>query len=74
MDGSLPSFPSFEERGLYIRSIHELADQIVELAGHLNAGNYRFLMLVAEFDRRSGWNCCATQDCAHWCGGSWLKK
>ena len=63
MDGSLPSF---EERGLYIRSTHELADQIVELVGHLNAANYRFLTLIAEFDRRKGWNCRATQDCAHW--------
>ena len=63
MDGSLPTF---EERVAYIRSTHELADQIVELAGHLNAGNYRFLALLAEFDRRKGWNCRATQDCAHW--------
>ena len=35
MDGSLPSF---EDRIAYIRSTHELEDQIVELAGHLNAG------------------------------------
>jgi hypothetical protein len=63
MDGSLPSF---EERMTYIRSMHELEDQIVELAGHLNAANYRFLSLLAEFDRRKGWNCRATRDCAHW--------
>ena len=63
MDGSLPSF---EARGIYIRETHDLADQIIELAGHLNAANYRFLSLIAEFDRRSRWNCGATQDCAHW--------
>ena len=63
MDGSLPSF---EERIAYVRSTHELEDQIIELAGHLNAGNYRFLALLAEFDRRKGWNCRATRDCAHW--------
>ena len=63
MDGSLPTF---EERVAYIRSTHELEDQIIELAGHLNAGNYRFLSLLAEFDRRKGWNCRATRDCAHW--------
>ena len=63
MDGSLPSF---EDRLAYIHSTHELEDQIVELAGHLNAGNYRFLALIAEFDRRKGWNCRATKDCAHW--------
>jgi hypothetical protein len=63
MDGSLPSF---EERGAYIRSTRELEDQIVELCGHLNAANYRVLTLIAEFDRRTGWNCGATRDCAHW--------
>jgi hypothetical protein len=63
MDGSLPFF---EERMTYIRSTHELEDQIIELAGHLNAANYRFLSLLAEFDRRKGWNCRATRDCAHW--------
>ena len=63
MDGSLPCF---DEITTDTRPTHELADEIVELAGHLNAGNYRFLTLIAEFDRRSGWNCGATQDCAHW--------
>ena len=63
MDGSLPSLDS---RRAYIRSTHDLADQIVELVGHLNAGTYRFLSLIAEFDRRKGWNCRATIDCAHW--------
>ena len=63
MDGSLPSF---EERSAYIQATHDLEDQLIELAGHLNAGTYRFLTLIAEFDRRSGWNCGATQDCAHW--------
>jgi hypothetical protein len=63
MDGSLPSF---EDRAAFIRSTHELEDQIIELAGHLNAANYRFLSLLAEFDRRKGWNCRATRDCAHW--------
>ncbi len=50
----------------YIRSTHDLEDQIVELAGHLNAGNYRFLFLISEFDRHKGRNCRATKDCAHW--------
>ena len=63
MDGSLPSF---EERIDLHPLDHELEDQIIELAGHLNAANYRFLSLLAEFDRRKGWNCRATRDCAHW--------
>jgi hypothetical protein len=34
----------------------ELIDQITELAGQLNAANYRWLVLIAEFDRRGSWS------------------
>jgi len=51
------------ESGLTIR---ELEAQITELAGHLNAANHRWLVLIAEFDRRNGWSDGATQSCAHW--------
>ena len=47
-------------------SLRELAAQITELAGHLNAANYRWLSLIAEFDRRHGWSDGSTQSCAHW--------
>jgi Domain of unknown function (DUF222)/HNH endonuclease len=47
-------------------SINELVDQITELAGHLNAASYRWLSLIAEFDRRQGWSDFATQSCANW--------
>ena len=47
-------------------SIRELEAQITELAGHLNAANHRWLVLIAEFDRRHGWSDGATQSCAHW--------
>lgn len=47
-------------------SIDELANEIYTLSGHLNAANHRWLMLIAEFDRRKGWNCGSTQSCAHW--------
>ena len=49
-----------------MRSIDELAADICTLAGHLNAANHRWLLLIAEFDRRNGWSDCATQSCAHW--------
>ena len=49
-----------------MRSVNELATEICTLAGHINAANHRFLMLVAEFDRRKGWSDGATQSCAHW--------
>ena len=48
------------------RSLSDLAKEITELAGHLNAANFRWLKLIAEFDRRHGWSDSATQSCAHW--------
>ena len=47
-------------------SLGELEAEITELAGHLNAATYRWLTLIAEFDRRSGWNDGALHSCAHW--------
>lgn len=55
-----------EVRAQRVREITELSDEITKLAGHLNAGNYRFLKLIAEFDRRKGWSDGDTQSCAHW--------
>ena len=49
-----------------MQSINELAAEICTLAGHINAANHRFLVLIAEFDRRTGWSDGATQSCAHW--------
>ncbi len=49
-----------------MRSIDELASEICTLTGHTIAANHRWLMLVAEFDRRNGWSDGATQSCAHW--------
>lgn len=49
------------------RDLEALGHEIVEMAGHLNAANYRFLMLIAEWDRRKGWGGDgATASCAHW--------
>jgi hypothetical protein len=47
-------------------SLEELEAQITELAGHLNAANFRWLMLIAEFDRRKGWADGFLHSCAHW--------
>jgi hypothetical protein len=43
-----------------------LVSEITTLAGHLNAGNARFLALVAELDRRRGWAEAGVKSCAHW--------
>jgi hypothetical protein len=59
MDGGLPLIdPSI--------SLEELEEQITELAGQLNAANYRWLSLIAEFDRRHGWADGKLPSCAHW--------
>lgn len=47
-------------------STPELVRQITTLAGHLNAGNARFLILIAELDRRRGWAEWGVKSCAHW--------
>ncbi len=48
------------------RPIRELEAEITGLAGQLNAANYRWLILIAEFDRRNGWSDAVTRSCAHW--------
>jgi len=39
-----------------MRPIDDLAADICTLAGRLNAANHRWLLLIAEFDRRKGWS------------------
>lgn len=54
--------------------VERLEAEITSLAGHLAAGMCRWLLLVAEFDRREGWLAWECQSCAHWlmwqCGES----
>jgi hypothetical protein len=53
-------------RSAGVRRIRELEREMTTLAGHSNAGTYRWLLLIAEFDRREGWFDGATATCAHW--------
>lgn len=43
-----------------------LADQITELAAHLDAGQYQLLRLIERFDREEGWAGAGVRSCAHW--------
>ncbi len=43
-----------------------LEDEITTLAGHLNAATARFLLLIAEYDRREGWKEWGSKSCADW--------
>jgi len=47
-------------------ALEELEEEIVILAAHIDAADYRLLVLVAEFDRRRGWELGGHRSCAHW--------
>ena len=74
MDGStpLPETPTTDapaptpDSPLAHLSCEDLEAQITELAGQLNAATYRWLALIAEFDRRQGWADGLLKSCAHW--------
>ena len=61
MDGSF--IPRTHGR---LETLAALEAQITELAGQLNAAQYRWLMLIAEFDRLKGWSDGQLPSCAHW--------
>ncbi len=44
----------------------QLANEITTLSGQINAANYRFLKLIAEFDRREAWAGAGIRSCAYW--------
>lgn len=54
---------SFDDFG---ETNEQLEDQITTLSGQINAANYRFLKLIAEFDRRQAWSGYGLRSCAHW--------
>jgi hypothetical protein len=47
-------------------SNQELEDKITTLAGQINAAEYRFLIMLAEFDRREAWAGPGIRSCAYW--------
>ena len=48
------------------RAFEDLEAKITELWGHLNAATYRFLMLVAEFDREKAYERHGLANTAQW--------
>jgi hypothetical protein len=48
------------------RDLERLELTITELWGHLNAATYRFLMLVAEFDREKAFQRHGLANTAQW--------
>src|SRR6185369_17530378 len=59
-----PTAPSREPPST--AALERLEAQITELWGHLNAATYRFLVLVAEFDRNEGYARHLLPSTAHW--------
>ncbi len=47
-------------------SLDALEQELTTLAAHMNAGNYRFLVLLEEFRRRGGHVGWGIASCAHW--------
>lgn len=46
--------------------LEQLEHQITELAAHIHAATCRWLLLVAEFDRREAWRQWGCKSTAHW--------
>lgn len=62
----LPEYPTHEQNLERRRLLNELGDQITELAAHMDAAEYRFLVLVERFHRKGGWEGLGLSSCAHW--------
>jgi len=49
-----------------VEALEDLEEEITELAAHIHAATYRLLVLLADFDRRRGWELGGHRSCAHW--------
>ena len=47
-------------------ALEELEEEIATLAAHIHAATHRLLTLIAEFDRRRGWELGGHSSCAYW--------
>jgi hypothetical protein len=47
-------------------ALEELEEEITTLAAHIHAATHRLLVLIADFDRRRGWELGGHRTCAHW--------
>jgi len=61
-----PRIPTDAQRMARRKSLLELGDEITELAAHLDAGEYRFLVLLERFCREEGWRALGIASGAQW--------
>ena len=47
-------------------ALFDLGEEIATLAAHIHAATQRFLVLIADFDQRRGWELDGHRSCAHW--------
>jgi hypothetical protein len=59
-------FPTHAQRIQRQQSLVELGNRLSELAAHLDAGEYRFLVLLEEFHREKAWETLGLGSCAQW--------
>ncbi len=55
-----------DDAGLTALATERLEAEILSTAAHLAAGTCRFLLLVAEYDRRQAWENWECRSAAHW--------
>ena len=55
-------------RAAHWRRVSALADDLTTLAGQLNAGLARYLLVLGEFDEAKGWAEPGVHSLAHWLG------
>ena len=48
------------------RNIDDLEEEIISLSKHMNQDEYRFLVMIREFDIRQGWRAYQFNNCAEW--------
>ena len=61
-----PRFPTDAQRIARQQSLVELGDEITELAAHLDAAEYRFLVLLERFCREEGWRALGVASGVQW--------
>jgi hypothetical protein len=65
-DPAHPDRPSTPDPFDDADALDDLADEIATLAAHIHAATQRLLLLIADFDRRRGWELGGHRSCAHW--------
>ena len=64
-DSNESAMPRGRQLGPGRAEVDQLGDRIAKLSAQIQAATYQLLLLIREFDERSGWNT-GFRSCAHW--------